>query len=582
MSIKSLSCAALLLANAIAATLAPASAESWTYRGSLEDGGRPAEGEYAIKVRLYDAATGGRAIGHEITLPNVFVRNGAFAADLDFGTTLADGPPLWMEVQVAAPNDTFVPLGSRQKFDAKAALAGICWDTAGNAAIAGEFLGTTNTQPLELKVNSARAARYEPNATSPNVISGAFTNAVNAGAYGATIAGGGATFSDPNFSGTSQNQVTDSYGTVGGGATNRAGDFGTAFDSPFATVSGGFGNTASGQKSTVGGGEANTANGYDGTVGGGGYNRASGYGSVVAGGISNTAGAFLAIVNGGQQSCAGGVGSWASGYNAKARLGNTTPGGGDGCVGVPSSGTDNGDEGTFVWADRSNESDFVSTGPNQFLLRANGGVAFNTTPIGANADLSVSARATGGDADADVYLKARSGKEADIYLRSADGMLVLNAYQASTDTRIGLGNGTPVAARYLVTGANNAYLGTGGDWANGSSRSYKEAFTPIDSADVLAKVERLSINSWQYKANAAGRHLGPTSEDFHAAFALNGDDDEHISTVDADGVALAAIQGLAARTALENEELRRANAEQQAQIDALTRQIAELAARLEH
>ena len=41
----------------------------------------------------------------------------------------------------------------------------------------------------------------------------------------------------------------------------------------------------------------------------------------------------------------------------------------------------------------------------------------------------------------------------------------------------------------------------------------------------------------------AVRHLGPTAQDFHAAFGL-GHSDRHISTVDADGVALSAIQGL--------------------------------------
>ena len=39
------------------------------------------------------------------------------------------------------------------------------------------------------------------------------------------------------------------------------------------------------------------------------------------------------------------------------------------------------------------------------------------------------------------------------------------------------------------------------------------------------------------------KHFGPTAEDFHAAFQL-GQSSETIGTVDADGVALAAIQGL--------------------------------------
>ena len=47
-----------------------------------------------------------------------------------------------------------------------------------------------------------------------------------------------------------------------------------------------------------------------------------------------------------------------------------------------------------------------------------------------------------------------------------------------------------------------------------------------------------------YKAQAREiRHMGPVAQDFRAAFGL-GEDDKHISTVDADGVALVAIQAL--------------------------------------
>jgi hypothetical protein len=47
------------------------------------------------------------------------------------------------------------------------------------------------------------------------------------------------------------------------------------------------------------------------------------------------------------------------------------------CAGVDATGDLNGDEGTFVWAG-STEGNFVSTGPNQFLVRAPGGVGINT------------------------------------------------------------------------------------------------------------------------------------------------------------------------------------------------------------
>jgi peptidoglycan hydrolase CwlO-like protein len=59
----------------------------------------------------------------------------------------------------------------------------------------------------------------------------------------------------------------------------------------------------------------------------------------------------------------------------------------------------------------------------------------------------------------------------------------------------------------------------------------------------LEKITTLPIRTWNYTNDPASRHIGPVAQDFHAAFNL-GTDDKHIATVDADGVALAAIQGL--------------------------------------
>jgi chaperonin GroEL (HSP60 family) len=54
----------------------------------------------------------------------------------------------------------------------------------------------------------------------------------------------------------------------------------------------------------------------------------------------------------------------------------------------------------------------------------------------------------------------------------------------------------------------------------------------------------MPVQAWNYKTQEASiRHIGPMSQDFYAAFAV-GEDNKHINTVDAFGVALAAIQGL--------------------------------------
>ena len=67
---------------------------------------------------------------------------------------------------------------------------------------------------------------------------------------------------------------------------------------------------------------------------------------------------------------------------------------------------------------------------------------------------------------------------------------------------------------------------------------------PVNRDQLLAKVTELPLTEWRYKVEPEEtRHLGPMAQDFHAAFGL-GESDTAISTVDADGVALAAIQGL--------------------------------------
>ena len=67
---------------------------------------------------------------------------------------------------------------------------------------------------------------------------------------------------------------------------------------------------------------------------------------------------------------------------------------------------------------------------------------------------------------------------------------------------------------------------------------------PVNSAAILERVAGLPIPQWRFQTEASGvKHIGPMAQDFHAAFGL-GADETAIATVDADGVALAAIQGL--------------------------------------
>jgi prefoldin subunit 5 len=83
-------------------------------------------------------------------------------------------------------------------------------------------------------------------------------------------------------------------------------------------------------------------------------------------------------------------------------------------------------------------------------------------------------------------------------------------------------------------------------WSAASARAVKSNIDPVDPSEVLAGVEDLEVSTWEYDTRRRVTHMGPMAGDFHDAFDL-GDDPERISGVDADGVALAAIQGLSAK-----------------------------------
>jgi hypothetical protein len=345
------------------------------------------------------------------------------------------------------------------------------WSLTGNAGTTPgpNFLGTTDDQALELKVNGMRALRLEPNVI-PNVIGGAPGNFVTAGASGATIGGGGGLS-------IGQNRVTDNFGTVAGGLDNQSGN-GAALvdDADAATVCGGARNIAGGFHAFVGGGGMNAATGPISVVGGGNVNIAEGFGANIPGGQSNTASGNYSMIPGGFNNTAAGQFSLAAGTRARAM-----------------------NSGSFVWGGDV-DADVSDSGANQFIVRAPGGVWLGTTSSPVIDELDFLSTSTG------------------------------------------------------------AHLTLAGIWKNNSDRALKEDFESIDERDILERLAALPISKWKYKVEGANvHHVGPMAQDFAAAFNLGGDD-RSISTLDADGVALAAIQALYQ----EVQELRRRVAELEA------------------
>ena len=217
---------------------------------------------------------------------------------------------------------------------------------------------------------------------------------------------------------------------------------------------------------------------------------------------------------------------------------------------------------------------FLGTTDGQpLVLRANGGLLFNTTTlVSSNVDDVVfRPRAAPADEDLDVRLVTRAGKSATLFLAESNGGL-----------GIGVPNLTAASPRLTVSGGVGgiASLSNGGAWTNASSRTFKEGFDAIAPLEVLQRLVSLPITTWTYTGSAEGLHMGPVAEDFKAAFGLAGDG-KSIATVDADGVAMAAIQGLNAKLEAENAELRERNQKIESRMNELAERLQQLEARLD-
>jgi hypothetical protein len=134
--------------------------------------------------------------------------------------------------------------------------------------------------------------------------------------------------------------------------------------------------------------------------------------------------------------------------------------------------------------------------------------------------------------------------------------------------------GRPTTSYALQVGnttsdGNGAYLSTGGTWTNGSSRDFKEDFEELNGEEILNKIDKLSVTKWKYKGTNE-THIGPIAEEFKEQFNLGvKEDDKHISTIDASGIALKAIQMLRK----ENNSLKKKNVEIEAKYESQEQRI---------
>jgi hypothetical protein len=401
---------------------------------------------------------------------------------------------------------------------ASTALTGNFFRQGGNAFGGTAILGTTDNNPLELRINGARIARFESAPFGPNTVIGHPANVVSAAHSGQVVGGG--------------SDGTNCFDTGTGTQTHSCANQSLEHS---ASVVGGRANVASGNGSAVAGGASNTASGPFSAVAGGGANTASGNSAFVAGGSSNVA---------------SGIASFAGGTGARTQTAG-------GAV----------HHGAFAWADSSNFV-FNTAAANEFAVRATGGARF-VTAINAGGG---SIRDVRINTNAEIEFNAVTRQHLNLFGAAYGiGVQPFTVYFRTNDSGPvpeggfswfkggvhvdAINQAGPGGTEVMRLGSNGTLYVTGGTVQTLSDRAAKQDFASVDASDVLAKVVRMPLGKWSYRNNPMVRHIGPMSQDFRAAFEVGDDDARSIATVDADGVALAAIQGLNAKVEAQAREI---------------------------
>ena len=133
------------------------------------------------------------------------------------------------------------------------------------------------------------------------------------------------------------------------------------------------------------------------------------------------------------------------------------------------------------------------------------------------------------------------------YTAASSGRAIYAMGSVYIENQASAGSATSATDIILARTNSGGYCGfnSAGQSFNASDRTVKENFEVVSNAEILEKLVALPITKWNFKKqDETVKYVGPMAQDFHAAFGLGGSNDRVIHATNAQGITMAALQGL--------------------------------------